>query len=323
MLKKTLSITAIVLAIALAGCGGGGSSSSPSPVVPSGNGGGPVVDSVVTTNADLFNLDGSDLLAMLESDQGITVTSSTARQTASAARPSSLPPLGTFKPQITGGNATIDRPASKGGPIQSVGFLMTYRDTSGLCECSNDNHSLPAPYPATITNANWHASPYKTVASTTTLLIGYNSKVADNADHGGQYVFGANFDPTNTASYGLLNPTAVLPPQGKPTVTPAQGGIQVSWTPAAGTKEYFLAFRTHLGNNPANPIAVVGFVVTDKTSAFVKSSDLYSGSRYELDLISADVSYINVYYSQGLQQLPPLPSQVDFSVAQAAFFTAP
>ncbi|MGZ3519166.1 MAG: hypothetical protein ACXVAM_18700 [Vulcanimicrobiaceae bacterium] len=319
MLKKTLGAAAVLLAIALAGCGGGGSSNQ---VVPSGNGGGPQANSVIRTDSDLFNLDGSDLLAMLEQDQGITVTSSTARH-AQSAGPQIVVSSGTFKPQITGGTATIDRPASKGGPIQSVGFLMTYRDSSGLCECSNDNHSLPAPYAATIQNPNWHASPYKTAASTTTLLIGYNAKVSDNADHGGAYVFGANFDPNNTASFSILNPATVLPPQSKPTVTPQQGGIQISWTPAAGTKEYFLAFRTHLNNDLAQPIVVVGFVVTDKPYAFVKSSDLYSGSQYELDLIAADVPYIGVYYSQGVQQLPVLPQQVDFSIAQAMVFTAP
>lgn len=319
MYNKTLGTAAVLLALALAGCGGGGGSSQ---VVPSGNGGsGPKPSSVVKTDSDLFNLDGSDLLAMLESDQGITVTSSTARHTASLHPQVAV--SGTFKPQISGGTATIDRPASKGGPIESVGFLMTYRDSSGLCECSNDNHALPAPYAATIQNANWHASPYATVASTTTLLIGYNSKVADNSDHGGAYVFGVNSDPSNTASYTIPNAATVLPPQSKPTVTPQQGGIQINWTPAAGTKEYFLAFRTHLNNDPKQPIAVVGFVVTDQPSAFVKSSDLYSGAQYELDLIAADAPYIGVYYSQGVTQLPALPSQVDFSIAQAMLFNAP
>jgi hypothetical protein len=318
MLKKTLGVITVLLAVALSGCGGGGGSDHVVPIA----GNGAQADAVVTSNSDLFNLDGSDLLTMLQDDQGLTVTSSVARNAADTARPQSLPPLGTFKPQVTGGIATIDRPAGK-PTVYTVDFLMTYRDASGLCECSNDNTSLPRPYPAKVINPNWNASPYATAASTTTLLFGYNAKLADNADHGGMYTFSANFDPSNAAQFNVHSPLRVLPIQTKPTVTNATGGIQVSWNPAAGTKEYFLAFLTHLNNDPKQPIHVVGFVVTDKTTAFVKSNNLYSGAPYQLELISADVPYINVYFSQGQLQLPPLPSQVDFSVAQITTFTAP
>lgn len=308
-------VTSLFLAAALSGCGGGGSSS----VTPStGSGGNTQTQSMITE--DLFNLNGSDVLNVLELDAGFTATSSVVRQSQSvgSVRTQSA---GSFAAQITGGNATVARSGSS--TTAAIGFLMTYRDASGLCECSNDNPSLPAPYNTALSNPAWPASPFGTRASTTTLGIGLKNNV-DSSDHGGTYTATVGNPPGGSATFTIAKPTT-LGRQSSPLVNVSGSNVNVSWNPVAGSKEYFVAFLTHLNNDPVNHkgFNVVGFVVTDKNAVSVPLSNFYAGAQYQVMLIDADQRYIDVYLSQGQQQLPTLPAQIDFSVSQIVLFNTP
>jgi hypothetical protein len=314
MFNWRLGILPVAFAVVLSGCGGGGSSATPT----SPNGGN--TSSLVTQDPDLFNLDGSSLLTTLEEDQGIVVTSArTAPQNAVATAPVRRA-TGSFVFQATGGTATVAR--NNGASSYGVGFLSTYRDASGLCECSNDNPSLPKPYPATLSNPSWPASPFGTYGSTTTLSIGFKSTV-DSSNHGGTYTDALNGAPGGSATFTIPNAAVSLPRLAPPTITSDSSNVYASWPAAAGVNEYFLAFMTHKGNVSTNPIVVVGFIVTDKTSVTIPLNLFYSATKYEAVLIGSDRQYINVYLSQGIQQMPTLPSQIDFTISQLALFTTP
>jgi hypothetical protein len=306
--------TSLIFAVVLSGCGGSGNSVNPPSI---NGGGGGQTQSLIAE--DLFNLNGSQVLDTLELDAGFTATSSVTRQPESSViRTQSAGP---FAMQITGGNATIARSGTSTTP--AIGFLMTFRDASGLCECSNSNPALPPPYKTNLTNLNWHASPFGTRASTTTLGIGFKNNV-DSADHGGTYTATVNSPPGGSASFSIAKPTA-LGRQSNPTVKIAGGNVNVSWTPVAGSKTYFVAFLTHLNDDPvAHPgFSVVGFTITYKNAVSVPLSNFYSGAQYQVMLIDADQRYIPVYQSQGVQQLPTLPAQINFSVSQIVLFNTP
>lgn len=306
--------TVFILTVALSGCGGSGGSS----VTPSTGGGTTQSQSMVPD--DLFSLNNSQVLNALEIDAGFTATASITRQSIASNSVHTLA-NGSFQAQITGGNATVARSGSSTTP--AIGFLMTYRDASGLCECSNDNPQLPLPYTTTITNANWHASPFGTRASTTTLGIGMKNNV-DSSDHGGTYTATVANPPSGSATFTIAHP-ATLGRQSSPVVNVTGSTVNVSFNPVAGSKEYFVAFLTHLNNDPVhNPgFNVVGFVVTDKNTVSVPLSNFYSNATYQVLLIDADQRYIGIYQSQGIQQLPVLPAQIDFSVSQLVVFTTP
>jgi len=326
MHKRAFLVVALAAGLALAGCGGGGSSSS---TVPGSNNGGQPTQNI--SPEDLFNLQGSDLLNDLELDAGFTATSSVGSnpqsRTMSVVRPQGSGP---FVFQITGGNATVARSGKGSNP--AVGFLMTYRDASGLCECSNDNPALSKPYVTNITNPSWMGGQkFTTAASTTTLGIGYRSN-KDSADHGGTYTAAVNNPPGGTANFGPLGP-ATLPRQDSVTVSFAgnaangcpAGSAYVSWNPVAGAVEFFVAFLTHFNNDPVHhpSFAVVGFVVTSKNYACVAPGNFYSKAQYQAILIDADQNYIDVYQSQGKVQAPKLPAQIDFSVSPITVFNTP
>ena len=314
MLIQRSWLLAATFVLALTGCGGSGAG------VPSlggsNSGGGSSTDSLTTQNADLFNLAGSPMLDTLEADQGIVVTSSRHAST-SVVRPRGL---SAFAMQITGGTATIAR--NNNGTSAGVGFLMTYRDASGLCECSNDVTSLPPPYAATLSNPLWGATPFNTKASTTTLGIGFKSN-ADSSNHGGTYTATVTNPPGGTAGFSIATPSVSLPRLAVPVITTDSSHVYASWTAVPGVKEYFLTFLTHRGNVSTNPVVVVGFIITDHSSVTLPKSLFYSGTHYEALLIGSDQKFIDVYLSQGVTQLPQLPSQIDFTVSQIALFTAP
>lgn len=326
MQKRAFVFVAVSAALLLAGCGGGGTSA---PISGGGSsGGGPTTQSLQAE--DLFSLDGSDLLNTLEIDAGFTATSSRVAQAVSTGRTPQVS-SGPFVFQATGGTATVARPGTATSP--AVGFLMTFRDASGLCECSNDVSTLPKPYLTALTNPSWlGGQPFGTRASTTTLGIAYKSGV-DSSNHGGTYTATVANPPGGTATFTIANPAVSLPRQSSPTVSFAGnatpncpvGAAYVTWTPAAGTDEYFVAFLTHLNNDPVkNPgYTVVGFVVTNGTSTCVTPGNFYSKASYQALVIASDVPYIGIYDSQGKSQSPKLPSQIDFSVSQITAFTTP
>jgi hypothetical protein len=314
MRKPALTFCSAALVLILAGCGGGGGSTAAPP--PSNNGGA----NASLVPEDLFNLNGSDLLETLELDAGFSATSAVPQQAdASVISPQVAGP---FVAQISGGTAMVARNGNAVTP--AIGFIMTYRDPSGLCECSNDNPLLKPPYKTSLTNPNWHASPFGTAASSTTLGIGMKNNT-DSADHGGTYTATVANPPGGSATFSILNNAVALPRQSVPTITTNGGTLTATWVPAAGTQEYFLAFLTHLNNDPVHNkgFNVVGFVLTDKTSVTLPLSDFYSKAQYEALLISSDTKYINVYLSQGSQQAPALPSQLNFTVSQLLLFNTP
>ena len=317
MHKPALALSLSAILFVLAGCGGGGGTNANPPG--SNNSGG---QSTTLAPEDLFNLNGSDLLDTLELDAGFTATSSVARAVPQSTTVKTPNITTTFVGQITGGTATIAR--NNNGTTPAIGFLMTYRDAAGLCECSNDILTLPPPYKTSLSNPNWHASPFSTSASSTTLGIGMKNNV-DNADHGGTYTASVANPPGGSMTFSIANNTVALPRQSLPAVNIANGQLTASWTPAAGTKEFFVAFLTHLNNDPVHHKAfnVVGFVLTDKNSVTLPMSDFYSKATYQVLLISADTKYISVYLSQGTQQTPALPPQINFSVSQLLVFNTP
>ncbi len=330
MHMRAFSIVSLIVALALAGCGGGGGASAISGNIPGGNS--PQTDSMAAN--DLFDIDGSDLLNELENDAGFTATSSVGRTPSSAGEQSPQIVNGTFTFQQTGGTASVARP---GTAVQkAIGFMTTFRDASGYCECSNDNKALPAPYATTITNPSWMGgATYKTVSSTTTLGIAINGNAKiDSSDHGGTYtghIVPAN--PGGSTTFAIGNNTIYLPRQSPAAITFAgnalancpAGSAYVSWTPVAGAVEYFVAFMTHLNNDPKkNPgFNTVGFVVTDRSHTCVPGSEFYSKATYQILLIGADATYIGIYDSQGKVQAPKLPTQLDFTVSQLLTFTTP
>jgi hypothetical protein len=328
MHKRVFFIAAIIAMLAFAGCGGGGS--SPSAAVGNTGGNGSQTASVVTQ--DLFNLNGSDLLDTLEIDAGITVPTSVVRSPQTAVSNPSRMISGPFVFQATGGTATIARSGNSTSP--GVGFLMTYRDPSGLCECSSDTPSLPLPYKANIHNPLWlGGASFGTAASSTTLGIGFKSTV-DSANHGGTYTATVTVNPPGgSTTFTIPNASIALPRQSAPTVSfqgnaaagcPV-GSAYVSWTGAAGTNEYFVAFLTHLNNDPVNHPAftVVGFVLTNRQYTCVAPGNFYSNAPYQALIIASDTPYISVYDSQGKSQKPTLPPQIDFTVSQITPFTTP
>ncbi|MDQ6930483.1 MAG: hypothetical protein M3126_07450 [Candidatus Eremiobacteraeota bacterium] len=329
--KSLLLGLCVCLGLAACGGGGGGSNSSLPP------GGGGTQADTLRTDANflsVYNPDGSpnDLFSLLYADENITL--STVRMPQSLHTLAQVPPkANTFKPNIAGGNATVATNVSGANPagtIQTVAAISTYRDANGSCECSNDvinGVTYPPPYAATITNPNWNSGkPWKALAASDVLSTYLASKTNAIATTG-TYTFAVTGDPGNTASFTVPHPDQPLARQTKPSIAFNTGnGIDtVSWAPAAGTKEYFLAFITHLGNNPANPLAVVGYIITDKPYAHVQISDLYAHTTYQMLLISASKTFVNSYFS--VAQLPPLPDDgsghLDFSMSQLTNFTTP
>ncbi len=329
MQKRALLVIVLAAGLALAGCGGGGGG-TPNGPVPGGNSSGQTPQNM--SPDDLFSLTGSDLLSDLELDAGFTATSSVVTRAPQAAASSVTPKIsGPFVFQITGGTATVARSGKGSNP--AIGFLMTFRDAAGLCECSNDNPSLPAPYKTNVTNPLWlGGKAFNTSASTTTLGIGYRSN-ADSSNHGGTYNAKVNNPPGGSVNFTILNPAVSLPRQSPVTVSFAGnatngcpvGSAYVTWTPAAGTTEYFVAFLTHLDNNPTKypGFNVVGFVVTSKDYTCVAPGNFYGKAQYQALLIDADQNYISVYQSQGQSQAPKLPAQIDFSVSPLTVFNTP
>jgi hypothetical protein len=330
MHKRVFLVAALVATFAFAGCGGGGS--SPSGAVGNNNNGGNSTQSATVAAQDLFNLDGSDLLNALELDAGISVPTSVTRAPQSLGNTPAANVTSKFVFQATGGTATIARSGNTTSP--GIGFLLTYRDPSGLCECSNDTPTLPAPYKTNITNPLWLAGgAFATAASTTTLGIGFKSNV-DSSNHGGTYSANVAVNPPGgSTTFAIPNGAVSLPRQSAPTVSFAgnaaagcpAGSAYVSWTGATGTNEYFVAFLTHLNNDPVNHPAfnVVGFVVTNRQYTCVAPGNFYANAPYQALLIASDTPYISIYDSQGKAQAPKLPGQIDFSVSQITSFTTP
>jgi hypothetical protein len=326
MISKKLVISAII-ALALTACGGGAGGGGG--VVPSTGGSGPTsTDMVVVTNPDIFDLQDSGLLAVLESDVGETATS-TQRVDGAVSRHQLTTTNFSFETQITGGYATIARP--KGVTLPGIGFIATTRDATGSCECSNDSSVAPnKPYRSALTNPSWPATPYVTYASTTSLGIAYRSN-GTGGDHGGTYTFGITSLPSGDTNsciaacqFTIAGSGAVqLPIQPAPVVTGnGDGTTTISWTPAAGTMEYYVALIAHHENEITQPAVIVGFIVTDKTSTKISNKNLYAGAPYQALVIGSDQDFISIYLSQGATQLPAMPKYVDFSLSQVTQFTA-
>ncbi len=324
MHKNAFWLGSVALLLVLTGCSGGGASSAISNAN-SGGSGSPQSQSI--TAEDLFSLDGSDVLSELEQDAGYTAQPLSVRSMQSV-HTLSQNPGPKFSLQVTGGTASILRAKNKIEP--AVAFLMTFRDSSGLCECSNDNPKLPKPYNMTVSNPLWiKGQPFPAKASTTVLLIGDKAN-QDSSNHGGTYA--ANVPkPAGSASFLLSQNAPMLGGQTAASVTfkgnalagcPA-GSAYVSWNPVAGSDEYFLDFLTHFNNNPKNGFITVGFVITNSTSECVEAGNFYSKAQYQVMLISSDVPYINVYTSQGAVQAPKLPGEIDFAVSPITTFNTP
>lgn len=324
MHKNAYWLGSVALVLALTACGGGNGTNS---IVNTGSGGsGGATQGSISSGEDLFNLDGSNVLNELEQDAGYTAQPLSERSIES--NHTLETPGGPFTLQITGGTATIARAKSK--TEDAVAFLMTYRDSKGLCECSNDNPKLPKPPGMMISNPLWiSGQPFPAKASTTVLLIGEVSG-KDSSNHGGTYT-GKVPKPPATGSFALSKTAPLLGTQTAPTVSfkgnalagCAVGSAYVTWKPTAGTNEYFVDFLTHFNDNPKNGFVTAGFVITNGTDTCVPSGNFYSKAQYQVMLIAADTAYINIYTSQGIVQAPKLPTEIDFAISPLTTFTTP
>ncbi|TAM73597.1 hypothetical protein EPN44_13365 [bacterium] len=320
------------LAALLAGCGGGGASSGIGvtvPQTPPGTNNPPPTNPPIA--GDPIGLSGNAaLLQQLYADANIAFTASAARAPQSLSTQSSS---GSFAAQVVAGTSTIARPNNTTNA--STGFLMTYRDASGICECNfNGNQALPNPPAATMGAGGWNGGkPYKTVASSTVVLLPF---VGPNLPQpaSGPYTYAVsawtNDASTVTVTSGLINPGMALPRASTPAITENKDGsgnlqsVTVTWPAVVGATEYFLNFLTDVTSTGAKVSThVAGVAITPGTSITIAASgNLYAHAAYQVLLIASDQSWLNsVLLSTA--QAPQLPPQIDWSVSQLASFATP
>ncbi|TAM56163.1 hypothetical protein EPN52_15050 [bacterium] len=326
------------LSTLLAACGGGGGASSgvgatiPQTPPGSSNPTPPPPPVIPPLSGDPTGLAGNQsLLQQLYADAGLS-----SEYVASAARaPQSLSPQSSavFAAQVAAGTSTIARPNNAANA--STGFLMTYRDAAGSCECNfNGNQTAPNPPAATMSATGWNnGAAYKTVGSATVVLLPFSGPNLP-LPSAGPYTYTVSAwlnDPTAvSATSGFINPSLALPRAATPTIVENKDSsghlqsISVSWAPVTGATQYFLNFLTNVtANGTKVPTHVAGVVITPGTSITIAASgNLYTNTVYQVLLIASDQSWLNGVLLSTAQS-PALPAQVDWSVSQLASFQTP
>lgn len=318
------------LATLITGCGGGGGAASGGAnSLPTANA--PTTTPLTSQNDALGIADPSNdpLLSTLFADAGLSGQYVT--PASSARLPQNVTPQGAgpspFVAQIVGGTATIARTT---GANASSGFLMTYRDSSGSCQCNfnGGQTNLPNPPGATIAASGWNSgNPYHTIASSTVVLIAFSGHGVAPVAGPYTYTVGpwANSSSTVTANSGSINTALTLGRESAPTVVENKNGsgtllsITVSWAPLSGANEYFLNFLTTHGTGHTH---VSGVAITPHTSITISASNLYTSTQYQVMLIASDYQWLNPILLSSAQT-PTLPAQIDWSVAPLAAFTTP
>jgi|GEM_PF-3319244 len=317
------------LALFLAGCGGGGAVSSSIPSNPGSVGTAPFAPLVAGDPLGISS-NNTELLQVLYADAGVTLQSA-------ARAPQSLTPQGltpqsssSFSAQIVAGTATIARTSSPTAITPSTGFLMSYRDSTGSCQCNDTGAkaNLPNPPGAKIAAGGWNGgSVYNTVAAATVVLIPFRTGAAPVT---GPYTYTIgpwkNNASTVTATSASINTATTLGRQSAPiaTVNPDHS-VTVTWTALPGAVEYFLNFLTTYGTGHTH---VSGVAITPHTSITIAASNLYPNTAYQVMLIDSDHQWLNVVIDTTTGQpsavqnplSPPFPQQVDWSVAPLATF---